>query len=211
MRPDWFPDWSGQTCAIVAGGSSVTQADVDTLRGRCRVLVVNNAYQLAPWADALYAADERWWGTYRSAIDFAGLKMTCHVVNSSIPKSVRRVQLCNECEEKEPRYSEIIVGEDVIGRGGNSAFQALNLAVVFGAKTVFLLGFDFCGSHWHEPHPEPLKRTRDSTRLKWRDMLDAQSKRLQEMGITVLNCSSVSLLQNYRKVLLQDVLPKLAA
>ncbi|HCZ48509.1 MAG TPA: hypothetical protein DCZ11_05850, partial [Gammaproteobacteria bacterium] len=48
-----------------------------------------------------------------------------------------------------------------IHQGGNSGYQALNLAVLLGAERVILLGYDMHGGHWHGRHggrlnnPEP--------------------------------------------------------
>ena len=53
--------WVDETAVCIASGPSLTQADVDYVRGKARVIVVNNGYLLAPWADVLYAADARWW------------------------------------------------------------------------------------------------------------------------------------------------------
>jgi hypothetical protein len=53
----------------------------------------------------------------------------------------------------------------VIGSGGNSGFQALNLALQFGARRVILVGFDLNlagGVHWHGRTPRlnnPTART----------------------------------------------------
>ena len=40
--------------------------------------------------------------------------------------------------------------------GSNSGFQAINLAMLMGAKTVLLVGFDFHGSHFFGTHPAEL-------------------------------------------------------
>lgn len=198
MKPAWFPDWSGETCAIVAGGPSVKVEEVSALRWQCRVIVVNNTYQLAPWADALYGADERWWGHYRP--DFAGLKVSCQK-NSKSPAEVKRLRL-------ELDRHEILRNDDgVCGDGGFSGFQAINFAIHCGAVRILLLGFDFYAGHWHGEHPHPLIReTRLRTRETWRDRLDAQSARLEEMRICLLNCSPESLLRNYPKLPLRDAL-----
>mgnify|MGYP001617909464 CR=1 FL=1 len=55
-------EWRGQTAAILGGGPSLTLGQCETVRvAGCRVIAVNNAYELAPWADILYFADRHWW------------------------------------------------------------------------------------------------------------------------------------------------------
>jgi len=52
------------------------------------------------------------------------------------------------------------LGEEVIHYGppggGNSGYQAINLAYILGAKTILLLGFDMFGSHFFGDHPDKL-------------------------------------------------------
>lgn len=40
--------------------------------------------------------------------------------------------------------------------GGNSGYQAVNLAYLKGAKTILLLGFDMMGFHYFGEHPKGL-------------------------------------------------------
>jgi hypothetical protein len=54
------PVWAGETAVLVASGPSLCPSDVDRVRGRARVIAVNDGYRLAPWADVLYACDRRW-------------------------------------------------------------------------------------------------------------------------------------------------------
>ena len=54
--------WPGECVAILGGGFSLTQAQVDHCRGRCRVIAINRAFKLAPWSDWLYGCDsDRFW------------------------------------------------------------------------------------------------------------------------------------------------------
>ena len=42
--------------------------------------MVNNAFELAPWADFLAAADSAWWRAYPVALRFVGRKFAMHNV-----------------------------------------------------------------------------------------------------------------------------------
>jgi hypothetical protein len=75
-RPDWFPDWQGETVVIVAGGPSAATVNLECAKGRAKFIVINKAWKLAPWADALYAADFAWWGVNNGAPEFQGLKIS---------------------------------------------------------------------------------------------------------------------------------------
>ena len=55
------PIWRGATVVCLGGGPSLTAADAAQCRGRARVIAINDAYRLVPWADLLYFCDYRWW------------------------------------------------------------------------------------------------------------------------------------------------------
>ena len=46
---------------IVASGPSLTQEQVDYCQDKADVMVINDNYKLAPWANWLYACDLDWW------------------------------------------------------------------------------------------------------------------------------------------------------
>lgn len=194
---DWFPDWSGETCAIVASGPSVDREVVESLKGNCRVVVVNNSFNLAPWADMLYAADGKWWDANPEGRSFVGLKVTPDLQASLRYKQLKLINLVTGNETLENRIS---LERGLIGRGGNSAFQALNLCVQFGAGPIVMHGFDFCGEHWHGPHPRNLRNPRPYSLEKWARILDAQAENLKTMRVEVLNASEVSVLKNYQRI-----------
>lgn len=96
-----------------------------------------------------------------------------------------------------------------IGWGSNSGFQAINLAIQFGAKRLILCGFDMSivkGFHWHGRHQAGLNNPRQTSVDKWRIELDSQAPFLRMMGIEVLNASPFSALQAYPRVNLLEAL-----
>lgn len=140
--------WPGETVVCVGTGPSLTQADVDLCRGRARVIVVNNAYQLAPWADVLYAADEKWWTWNKGAPTFAGLKYTIAPKRRTWPGVVALRNTGQQGLESNP---------EGLRTGLNSGYQAINLAVHFGASRVLLLGYDMTGDHYFGSHPDKTR------------------------------------------------------
>lgn len=202
MRPSWYPDWSGETCAIVGGGPSVDRDEVEMLKGRCRVAVINNSHELAPWADLLYAADAKWWLKYPSR-EFAGIKITADL-NTAKHLGIHRIELLGQTDTEEDRVVLDPMGR--VTRGGNSAFQLVNLLTQFGVKRQLWIGLDFTGEHWHGKHPEPLKNPRQHTLDRWRGVLDAQAPVLAGFGVEVINGSPASTLQAYPKMTVSDAL-----
>lgn len=202
--PEWFPRWEGATCAIVASGPSAAKAGVEQLRGRVRVIAINTSYQLAPWADVLYACDQTWWKWNKGAPDFRGLKVTQAIQACSQFKDVRLVKVEKFCNEL------LLDKPGTLGAGGNSGFQALNLALQFGVKRILLIGYDMridLGEHWHKRHPAPMSNPHPVSNLpRWRKALDGAAPKLKALGVEVINCSPVSELRAYPKKSLDEVL-----
>ena len=202
-RPGWFPDWSGEVCAIVASGPSVKVGQVEKLRGRCRVIVINNNYQIAPWADVLYACDAKWWNWHKGVPEFTGMKITQDVCAAAL----YGLNLVRLLESDDPQANCIVVDRPgVIGRGGNSGFQAVNLAVQFGARKYLLVGFDCYGERWHGAHPNGRPSQKSSTLDEWRKNFDAQAVLFAKLGVEVANVSDISALTAYQKMSIEAAL-----
>lgn len=89
-----------------------------------------------------------------------------------------------------------------IGWGGNSGFQALNLAAVLGCRRIVLVGYDMHledGPHWHGRHDGPLNNPLPGKVSQWIQRLDGAAVELRERGIEVINASLNSALTGFRK------------
>lgn len=198
---EWAPDWTGETCVIVAAGPSAKDARLDLVRGRAKVLAINESWRLCPWADALYAHDYSWWS--RSAPDFGGLKITGQ------ERAAREFGLEHVKVRSQVHTISLDPGE--VGSGGNSGFQGLNLAVLFGASRIVLVGFDMRwseGLHWHGRHPKGLNNPSAELVETWRKRLDAVAPALRGMGVEILNASPSSALTAYSMADLGEVFKK---
>lgn len=202
IAPDWYPDWRGEIVAVVAGGASAAVAPLDTLRGRCRVILVNNGYQLAGWADVLYAADGAWWGVHPAARAFAGMKVTAHRGAAAS----HRLRFVEVLDGDKPGGHILSMTPGVLGHGGHSGFQAINLAVQFGGRRLLLIGFDFCGDHWHPQHEPPLRNAAPRRLERWRERLDEMAQAFAGLGVEMLNCSPGSALTAYRRASIEEAL-----
>lgn len=201
-RCDWMPDWSDKPIAIIASGPSTSEARLGLLAQRARVIAINNSWLLYPGADALFACDYEWWKSNQGTPEFQGLKIT------SDHRAVHRWEEIKYA--KRVLVDSLLVGrKGIIGWGGNSGFQAINLAVHMGAKKIILIGFDMRidkGLHWHGPHKGKLTNPRTSYVDRWRRAIDKVYAQLCDMGISAYNCSPVSHLAAYPKVSLEVAL-----
>jgi hypothetical protein len=185
------------TAICIASGTSLTQEDVDYCRGKGRVYAVKEAHILAPWADVLYCADEDWWALKQGVPGFAGEKWTVS------PDAARQYRL-NYVEGS----ADIEWGHtpELIAYGGNSGFQALNLAVVQGASKVVLLGYDYglrAGKkHWFDGTKHE-RTSRPSHYHEWLPRIHAAAKHIK---IPVINCSLESAIECFPKMTVREAL-----
>lgn len=203
MKPDWFPDWSGETCVIVASGPTAAATPIDLAKGRTKVIAINTSWKLAPWADILFACDHSWWKNSKGCPEFAGLRVT---VDKYAVRQFPNIYLVN-CRKPDDRIVLDEIG--TVGWGGNSGFHCLNLAVQFGCSKVVLVGFDMTvayGLHWHGKHPVGMNNPSTRNIERWRRAVDAAAKVIEPLGVKVINCSPISALQNYPKMALEEAL-----
>ena len=222
------PNWKDETVVLIAGGPSVTVEQVGLAErahaaGRVRCIVVNDAYLLAPWADLLYAADAHWWRWHQDGLEKKSLGLTAaQVAERFAAFQGERCAISNSVNKvKMPPGVHVIAnaGGNVHGdglslkayeifTGRHSGFQAINVAVLAGAKTLLLLGYDGRAAkdgrtHWFGEHPRP---TPPAIFGEIKKSFAAVEKLLRQAGVTVINCSPGSAIDAFPKMVLEDVL-----
>lgn len=191
--------WPGETFVIIGGGSSLTPKDVAYVHGKARVIAIKEASQLAPWADALYAADPKWWKYYEGAPDFQGLKYTIEPQPIIWPK----VHILRNTGD-----GGLELDPTGLRTGFNSGYQAINLAVHLGAAKIVLLGFD-C---WTGPHGQQNWFRKPGLHLASPYPLFLQAfatlaEPLAALKVEVLNASRFTVLSTFPRVNLEEALP----
>ncbi len=173
--------WPESTIVCLAGGPSLTPADVDACRDRgVRVIAIKEAIRLAPWCDLLYACDAKWWNHYGPTLTFQGPRY-----------SLEPQQYAVKLRETGPTGLEL----DPTGlrTGRNSGYQAINLAVHLGARQIILLGYDLQPDgrqdHWFGQHPWKLRPC-----YGWEPLFETLVAPLAAAGVSVLNASRRTLL-----------------
>ena len=144
-----------------------------------------------PWADAVYGCDGPWWKSRNGLPDFHGLKLAHDTSVCIAYRDVHKIEVVD--------HDQMLFDEPgVVGSGGNSGFQAINLAVQFGARRILLAGFDMHGAggvHWYGRNRWKDATNPDDVRyVRWRKVLGVQAKVLARMGIEVVNVSPSSAL-----------------
>lgn len=187
---------------VCASGPSMAGVDLSLLRRfrSWRVLAVNCTWSLVPWAAALYAGDLEWWDRYGGGTaEFEGEKWTWNPM-AAVKHKLRMVTRRNGkglCRER-----------GAVNSGGNSGYQAVNLAYHFGARQIVLLGFDMHrqgGGHWHGEHEGMLSAPASHLPM-WRNAFEPMAFDLRAAGVQVLNATEGTALTCFPKVPLAEAL-----
>lgn len=196
------PDWSGESCFIVACGPSLTDQDVQKVADAgIKTIVISNAWAKHPNADLMYSCDKKWWDYHYKDVKFAGLK----------------------CSMQPTIYDDVLYIENAgtkglslrpgfINTGGNSSYQALNIAVQLGVKRVCFLGLDMCAqgnqTHFFGKYPADSKLERTETYQGWINHFNLAAPELEDLGIEVINCSPISALQCFKKMNVDEAIKR---
>lgn len=198
------PGWADAPTVVIASGPSLSDEQLDRVwwvRGRpdmrsaCRVIAVNNTCARAPWADVAYFGDYlalreyvpklrppvgkfegEWWTQDKAGAERWGLRLV---------KSANKPGL----------------GLARVHLNGNSGAQAVNLATLFGARKVLLLGFDMKAGpsgqlHHFGAHPAPLVQT--CLFDEWIHKFELIARDAAAMGVEIVNVTPGSALPWFR-------------
>lgn len=206
MKKDNF-----DTCLIVGSGPSLDKKQVYYAVGKgCPIIAVNSSFiddpagDPKPWfhPDIVYGADERWWIKYHKLVRGEGWGNDCDWS--------RRLKI-NIVGVRAPfgnAYRGLAKEPYVVNAGGNSGYQAINLAYHFGATTILLDGFDFqfTGGKKHIFGDHPKGWANCTYIENWPGKMNELAKDLVEEGVKVINCSRETALTCFERAKIEDCL-----
>jgi len=156
-------------------------------------------------ADVCYGADSVWWmhrGPKPQVDDFTGELWTQnHQWHVPRPPYLRVIE--SRAGDGLPQP-----GDKFVYTGHNSAFQALGLAVTWGATDVVFLGLDLQSAdggpnHWHEDYTGPVR----NVRVAYPTFIRAFNKCAPvaaQMGVRIVNASRQSALTAFPRLTLAE-------
>jgi hypothetical protein len=211
IRRALLPPLAEATAGLVvclATGPSLTQADVDLVRGRATVVCVNDAHRLAPWGHVLYSSDRYWWNHYRGVASFAGHKAGIEYSKGRAPVELLKRSPGMVFYRNTGHDGLEIVPDGLRTCGQNSGGAALNLAVHLGATRVILLGYDMGDvtgkQHFFGRHPQVIASRHNFPR--WRKAFDSMAAPLKSAGVEVVNATRTTSLSAFPVVPLEAAL-----
>jgi hypothetical protein len=179
--------WPGETVVILGCGPSLKAEAVNAVKGRARVIAINQSYQFAPWADLLYACDASWWQRHHGVPSFTALKY-------GLETGAKRWPGVQTLQHTGKTGLELLPTS--VKHGQNSGYQAINLAVHLGASRILLLGYDM-----RDPG-----RPQERKYLQWIENFATIVEPLRQIGVEVVNCTPSSALKCFPYQSIADAL-----
>jgi hypothetical protein len=164
-------------------------------------------------ADHLYAADCKWWIHHRADIDcgFTGKRWSCDPVNdegrthtnwNATDPDEWGINILGCWVDKS--IKGLSTDKGFVVSGGNSGYQAINLALHLQATRIILIGFDMSWtdgkSHFFGNHPKNLLNAKPNKYIA-----GFRTIKPERYGIEILNCSRVTALDAFPRHNLEDV------
>lgn len=187
MKTTW------ETVYLIGGGPSLSSFDFEKLKGHS-VVAINDALFKIPWATALFSADSHWANHRKDAINqFNGERFLAMPpipgINATFLNCLERPGISLEWPN--------------IHLQGTSGYAAINLAILLGAKNIFLLGYDYQNAQKHWFGNYEWKSSTDDYVLK---LWAAQFNSIQlPFDVHVYNTNPLSQVVAFPKVRLEDV------
>lgn len=203
-------NWDDKPVYIVGGGPSLKpfQKKLALLYQLGHVIAVNDAYKHCKYPDVIFTLDHQWLENRFTEIPSMQSPVFAAVEFENHP--------CIDCENltylwRYPRWKATL-SEDKsqITNGHNSGYGALNFAYLKGAKTIFLLGFDFKlvdeKKHFHEGYKWTSPQDPNNVFPMWAKLFDDTLPQFEKAGVKVFNCSNNSAMTAFPYKAYEDVL-----
>lgn len=197
---------SGETVVLFATGPGLTKEVVDEVRpyhrsGRVRAFGINDAYRIVPYLDHLYACDPRWWDLHVKkgwVMDYLCDSMWTQ--DKATAKQYKLSWVAGAGEgDGVGLYDK---ARDRIFYGGNSGYQAINVALHMGFERMILCGYNMTIGHFFGEH-EGIPNTNLGTFIP--RFLNIQ----RQYRDRIVNCTPNTKLTAFEKRNLSDVLREL--
>lgn len=194
-------EWPGERAIVICGGESVkAQRDlIPRLRGR--FVAVKHGVFVKPDADVLFFAGERPEEIAPSCLaafrgQYAVVRGRGHQV---FPDTVKRVWRTTTHE----RWSD----DPTMVAGFDAGTSAINLALLFGATDILVLGMDMLGGRWFTGEiPHYLPQPPESDFQRHMSVLPSLAADAIAKGVRIVNCSPISRVECFERQSLEAFL-----
>jgi hypothetical protein len=195
------PNWQGKTAVVICAGPSLSDEQIDTIICYApKTIAVNTAYLYAPHSDVIYAGDMMFWRAHHQRIRTFCAESSLWTCDSGAAErfAISRQRAGNREG----------LGREVLHMNGNSGFQAINLAYLWGARRILLVGMDMREidgrKHRHGDHEKGLVQAQQFD--EWLHKSVKLAADLKEVGCDVANCTPGSALKCFRMSTVEEEL-----
>lgn len=186
-------EWPGERCFIIAGGESVKAQEPLIYKLKGRVIAIKQAVALRPDADVMFIAgkdDGKVCAPFFPM--FKGQYIVARGPYQGVPARTKVLKRTKDAARLSIDPTEVA--------GLDAGTSAINLAHLFGASEIVLLGYDMTGGRWlngrFKHHlPFPPQRHFDLHLAA----LPSLAEDLQHAGVKVWNCSPTSVVEVFEK------------
>jgi hypothetical protein len=197
----------------IGGGPSLDAEQIAMVReARCRVIAINDAYLMAPFADVNYFCDAEWYGWHSKGVAKPLLGLTAEDLRTRFAAFEGQrcsIEITGETKDSSVHLLRRQSHEGISSRpthlctGHHSGYQVLNLAILARPALVILLGYDAREprpgqqTHWHGWHPraEPT-----IVYANHRKSFEMGANAIKATGVKVVNCSPGSLIETFPRI-----------
>ena len=198
-------EWTGERCFILGGGASL-KAQIPLLSQlRGRIIAIKQTVQHRPDADVMFVSgrdDPQTCAPYFPL--YTGPRI---VARSNYPGLPDRVLCLHRTKAPfpdgpRPRWLKVSSCAPYSRRpthlgGYDAGSSAINLAALFGATEIVLLGIDMTGGRWVPKHRLPVIPQWHFDAHLW--SLAQMAPELAKDGIRVVNCSPISAVRCFER------------
>jgi hypothetical protein len=169
------------------------------------VIGANKAFKIGNWINVMTFGDRGFFNkNKKELIDFPNLKIG--FVNEQENYMHQKVGV--RIIKRDNRKLGISKDRNLVCWNYNTGAASINIAVHFGVKRIYLLGFDMKAggngkTHWHGEYKKQINENLFKRHMKGFSKIKEDADRL---GIEILNVSPNSAIKELKKVKLKDVL-----
>lgn len=191
-------EWQNERCFVIAGGESVKAQEHLIPRLKGRIIAIKQAVALRPDADVMFIAgkdDGKVCAPFFPV--FQGTYIVARGPYQDVPARTKVLRRTADASRLSHDPSQVA--------GLDAGTSAINLAFLFGAVEIVLLGYDMRGGRWlngrYKHHlPYPPQRHFDLHMAA----LPSFAADLKAAGIRVVNASPISAVEVFEKCPLEE-------
>lgn len=195
----------GKAVTIIGGGPSLSVDTVNMVEPFPHI-TTNNSYQLVKAPTLHVSLDRRYFDWHGQGLAQRGFTIVTALRENQHIK-LHRNQYHRMKKDREANFPP----DKWTLTGTNSGHAAIALAIVLGAKTIYLAGFDMGfpegKTHWHDPHPVPPSESNYTTRFRPR--LESLVNEAAQAGVEIAAITPT--MADIRRASLEEALTRLSS